>query len=120
MTALDGRQTKMLLSEDAAQEVEAVRYRVQTVETSERVWQNRLMMELGVAPERGSLEVRRGDAIVVTAQPLGSLASYMLEPRSTGGLAAWGFFNGLSAGDLFPVARLDEAAFVALGLDDEE
>ena len=92
-------------------------YRIESVERAEREWQNRRMMELGVALERGAVEIQAGDVIVPTAQPLGSLAAYMLEPTATGGLAAWGFFDGLSVGGAYPIARIDARALQALSLE---
>lgn len=52
-----------------------------------------------------------GTHLVKTAQPLGTLAAYMLEPLASDGLAAWGFFGrDLAEGDTFPVRRLMEPA----------
>lgn len=97
--------------------VEAGVYRVVSVERSERAWQNRKMMSLEVELEAGSVEVRAGDVIVRTDQALGTLAAYMLEPRATGGLAAWGFFPGLVEGGGYPVVRLGEGALEGLAAD---
>ena len=50
-------------------------------------------------------------ALVVTAQALGTLAVYLLEPESEDGLAAWGLFDGgIEAGVEFPVYRLRAAS----------
>ena len=52
-----------------------------------------------------------GTLMVKTAQPLGNLAVYLLEPRSEDGLAAWKLFDdGLKAGSDFPVLRLPQPA----------
>lgn len=98
----------------AERTIDAGVYRIESVERAEREWQNRRMMELGVALERGSVEIVPGYVIVRTAQPLGSLAAYMLEPTATGGLAAWGFFDGLAVGGAYPIARVDEAALAEI------
>ena len=46
--------------------------------------------------------------IVSTRQPLGILATYLLEPHSDDSLAAWNFFDpGLKANSVFPVLRLE-------------
>ncbi|MHC5064881.1 MAG: hypothetical protein ACYTG5_13010, partial [Planctomycetota bacterium] len=51
--------------------------------------------------------VPAGTVLVRTAQPLGTLAAFLLEPECEDGLAAWNFFDeGLSAGSDFPVLRL--------------
>ena len=48
-----------------------------------------------------------GTFVVKTAQPLGDLAVYLLEPQSEDGLATWNFFdNGLEPGSEFPVLRV--------------
>ncbi len=99
-----------------ARTVPAQIYTVESVERAERPWQNRTRMQIGVLLGAGSAEARPGDIIVRTDQPLGSLAAYMLEPQATGGLAAWGFFEGLAVGGAYPIARLDEAALRVLGL----
>lgn len=45
--------------------------------------------------------------MVRTNQPLGTLAVYLLEPRSEDGLAAWNCFDAdLKVGSDFPVLRL--------------
>ncbi|MCH7797490.1 MAG: M14 family metallopeptidase [Planctomycetes bacterium] len=54
-----------------------------------------------------------GTMMVRTAQALGTLAVYLLEPESQDGLATWGFFDGmLAAGREFPVLRIRSAADV--------
>lgn len=95
-------------------EFEAGVYRIVSVERSERAWQNRKMMELEVELEAGSVEVKPGDVVVRTDQALGTLAAYMLEPRATGGLAAWGFFPGLAEGGGYPIVRVGAGAVEAL------
>ncbi len=52
------------------------------------------------------------DAVLVpTAQPLGTLAVYLLEPESEDGLAAWGLFDdAFAVGVEFPVYRVRAAA----------
>ncbi len=53
--------------------------------------------------------VPAGTLVVRTAQPLGTLAVYLLEPRSEDGLAAWNFFDAdLKAGGDFPVTAADQ------------
>ena len=56
------------------------------------------------------LETRHFDAgstLVRTAQPLGNLIVYLLEPESQDGLATWNFFDECLAGsDEFPVVRV--------------
>jgi dipeptidyl aminopeptidase/acylaminoacyl peptidase len=48
-----------------------------------------------------------GTILVRTAQPLGNLAAYLLEPQAADGLATWNFFDAVLAQDQdFPVLRL--------------
>ncbi|MEW4568135.1 DPP IV N-terminal domain-containing protein [Tautonia sp. JC769] len=64
-------------------------------------------IEAEVTVETASRRVPAGSVIVRTAHPLGTLASYLLEPESDDNLMTWGFFGDeLAAGDEFPVLRL--------------
>ena len=59
--------------------------------------------------------VPAGTLVVRTAQPLGTLAVYLLEPRSEDGLATWNFFDaGLKPGGDFPVLRLPKPVPISL------
>ena len=52
--------------------------------------------------------------MVRCAQPLGTLAAYLLEPQSEDGLCAWNFFDeGLKQGADYPVLRLPAMAPLA-------
>ncbi len=56
-------------------------------------------------------------ALVRTAQPLGTLAVYLLEPESADGLAAWNFFDdGLAIDAEFPVYRIRSATDAVTGV----
>jgi dipeptidyl-peptidase 4 len=67
----------------------------------------------------GSAGVRRvpaGTVVVKTAQPLGRLAAYLLEPRAEDGLTTWNFFtDALLPGKPHPVARLPKLVPMSLG-----
>jgi hypothetical protein len=53
--------------------------------------------------------LRADDVIVLTTQPWGRLVTYLLEPESDDGLARWGSFDDLKAGDVYPIRRwIDE------------
>ena len=59
--------------------------------------------------------VPAGTIMVRTAQPLGTLAVYLLEPRSDDGLATWNFFDAdLKPGSDFPVTRLMKTVPISL------
>ncbi len=60
--------------------------------------------------------VAAGTAVVKTAQPLGALAAYLLEPESEDGLVKWGVWSKPpETGTVFPVLRLPKAIPLALG-----
>jgi len=55
-----------------------------------------------------SLEFAAGAYVIRTTQPLGLLASYLLEPESDDGLTTWNFFDPLiSSGKPHPVHKSD-------------
>jgi hypothetical protein len=89
-------------------ELEVESYRVLAVRPAGGRFQGRLRTEeIDVAVEVGTRRFPAGTVEVRTAQPLGSLAAYLLEPQAEDGLAAWNFFDRhLATGALFPVARL--------------
>ena len=53
------------------------------------------------------------DWVVPMDQPLAHVAIYLLEPQSDDGLVRWGWFDALSAGDVYPVLRLPGPAGLA-------
>jgi dipeptidyl-peptidase 4 len=54
----------------------------------------------------GKQSAAAGWYLVRTAQPLGVLASYLLEPASEDGVATWNLLDaGLSAGQVYPILR---------------
>jgi len=62
---------------------------------------------LSVRKERRRVTFRTGDLVIPTAQRLGNLAVYLLEPESDDGLARWEYFDSsVTSGDPFPVYRL--------------
>jgi hypothetical protein len=62
---------------------------------------------LSVRRERRAVAIPPGSLLVRTAQALGNLAVYLLEPGSDDGLARWGFLDDrVRAGEAFPVLRL--------------
>ena len=85
-------------------------YTITGVDRADKAFQGRhlLRFEADAAIERRTFD----DAVMVTtAQALGTLAVYLLEPESEDGLAAWGLFDeGLDVGGEFPVYRVRAAA----------
>jgi len=57
--------------------------------------------------KKESMTFPAGTIIVRTAQPLGILVCYLLEPESDDGLLDWNFFDAyLETGKTFPVYKL--------------
>ncbi len=91
-------------------EVDAEIYRIDEVTRSERIFQGHAMVRVDRAtPVVRTLRLSPGMYLVRSAQPLGTLGGYMLEPQATDGLAAWNFFDdAMALGAEFPVARILE------------
>src|SRR5262249_1977048 len=101
------------LSEDAGLDVEA--YRIDKVRRL-AAFQQHQPVAVEVTPRKEGRRVEAGTVLVRTAQPLGTLAAYLLEPRSADGLCTWNFFEGqLKEGDDYPVLRLPTASQVPTG-----
>ena len=94
-----------VLREDVNLNVET--YKVAKVTRAARVFQGHRIVGLDVNVATAERRIPAGTFVVKTAQPLGDLAVYLLEPQSEDGLAAWNFFdNGLEQGSEFPVSRV--------------
>jgi dipeptidyl aminopeptidase/acylaminoacyl peptidase len=75
--------------------------------TRQRDFQKHQPVALEVTPRKESRRVPAGTIVVRTAQPLGQLASFLLEPQALDGLTTWNFFDAaLKEGADFPVVRL--------------
>ncbi len=95
------------LREDLDLDVEA--YRVDKVARA-GLYQKHQPVALEATPRKESRRVEAGTFVVKTAQPLGNLAAFFLEPQSSDGLATWNFFDAaLQEGKDFPVLRLPAA-----------
>lgn len=68
---------------------------------------------LWVRREAAEVIVAADDWVVPMDQPLAHVAIYLLEPQSDDGLVRWGWFDGLGAGDPYPVRRLPGSAGLA-------
>jgi hypothetical protein len=93
------------LTAELTTEVDA--FTVQTFEKSKRQFQGHFEMKITGAykPEKVTFSV--GTILVRTAQTLGRLVFYLLEPESDDGLVTWNFFDSyLEAGKTFPVHKL--------------
>ncbi|WP_419186094.1 M14 family metallopeptidase [Rohdeia mirabilis] len=86
------------------------RYRITDFERAEAPFEGRARADVRAAERFDArLELAVGTYVVPTAQPLGALAAYLLEPQATDGLAAWGFV-GMVQGEPFPIARTNDVA----------
>lgn len=98
---------------DAGKPIPCQRYTITKATPASRPFQGHVLatVEVTAAPSRA--EVRQGDWYVTTAQPLGNLVVYLLEPESEDGLATWNFFDAwLYAGAEFPVVRVLDGMIV--------
>jgi dipeptidyl aminopeptidase/acylaminoacyl peptidase len=101
------------LREDIELDVEA--YTIDKV-TKTRLFQKHQPVSVEATPRKESRRVEAGTILVRTAQPLGSLAAFLLEPQSLDGLTTWNFFDdALKEGKDFPVLRLPAPATLTTG-----
>jgi len=85
-------------------------YTITNIQRAERPFQGH---QIVLADASAKVEPRAfpaGSHIAYTAQPLGTLLVYLLEPQSSDGLTAWNFFDAsLEVGAEFPVVRVRHA-----------
>lgn len=74
-----------------------------------------VVTELAGAWKKAPRRVPAGTAVVVTGQPLGALAAYLLEPRSEDGFTTWNLFANKIGVTEYPVLKLPRAYPMALG-----
>lgn len=79
------------LTRDA--ELALQRFRVDELESAEAIYQGHISTSIRGEWEEVEETLPAGTWVVRTAQPLGSLAAYMLEPESDDGLLYWNFFD---------------------------
>jgi len=79
------------LTEPARLEVES--FRITEIKGEERLYQGHRMNTTKGEYFREEKEFPEGSLFISTAQPLGSLAAYLLEPESDDGLLVWNFFD---------------------------
>jgi dipeptidyl-peptidase 4 len=79
------------LAESSTLEVDA--FRVKELKSAERAFQGHHLNQVKGDYAVETKEFPAGTLIIPTAQPLGSLAAYLLEPESDDGLLVWNFFD---------------------------
>ena len=93
------------LREDTTMEVEIDR--VEVIDKATRPFEGHRTVELKVEPRKETLMIPKGTAVVSADGPLGTLAVYLLDPRSDDGLATWNVFDdGLAVGQDAPVMKI--------------
>ncbi len=96
------------LAQDAELEVEV--YTVTSVEHRERAFEQHRLATVEVQSKVQQRRVAPNAVIVPTAQRLGRLAVYLLEPHCEDGLATWNYFDEwLKPGEEFPVLRVPQS-----------
>lgn len=83
------------------------RFRIDSSRTAERAFQNHRERTVWGGYEPAQVTLAAGTAVISTAQPLGRLVFYLLEPRSDDGLLDWNLLDeGLGANPrAYPVTR---------------
>ncbi|NQX90388.1 MAG: hypothetical protein HRT77_17235, partial [Halioglobus sp.] len=85
-------------------------YTITAIDRAQRPFQGHHLVTAEAVAHRELQNVPRGAHLVRTAQPLGTLAVYLLEPESEDGLLAWNFFDTvLTEGQAFPILRVNAA-----------
>ncbi len=98
-----------VLREDIELDVDV--YRIDSLGRANRLTEGHRALDLAVAARPEPRWIAAGTIVVPTAQPLGTLAVYLLEPRSDDGLFTWNFFDDvLAVGGEVPVLRLPAPA----------
>jgi hypothetical protein len=93
------------LTADAELPVEL--YRVDKISTSSQAFQEHKLVTVEVTPHQEKRTTKAGTVVVRCAQPLGTLAAFLLEPQSEDGLCTWNYFDaGLKQGADYPVLRV--------------
>jgi hypothetical protein len=95
----------------AAGRVEVESFGIDSLVKSGRPFQGHSELRIEGRWNAAAVALAPGTYVVRSAQPLGVLASLLLEPQSDDGLATWNFFDAElevrpAAGRTFPVARV--------------
>ena len=95
-------------------EIEIETFKIKEFHSAERLYQGHRINKVTGEYVREKLVFPAGTLVVSTAQPLGALAAYLLEPESDDGLVAWNYFDkflasswgGGTTGMIVPVRRM--------------
>jgi hypothetical protein len=79
---------------------------IDSVKKAARPFQGHTAVTLSGKYKKETLTFPAGSILVRAAQPLGTLAAYLLEPESDDGLTSWNFFDAyLGNGNIHPVSK---------------
>lgn len=83
-------------------------YKITKVSLSQAAYQKHKLVIVDAEKRDEKKSVKAGEYVMVkTQQPLGNLASFLLEPKADDGLTTWNYFDeGLKEGQDFPVLRV--------------
>ena len=94
--------------------VEVEAFTIASVTRAQRAFQKHNEMKITGEFRKEQMTFPAGTLMVRTAQPLGRLVCYLLEPESDDGLVDWNFFDAyLETGKTFPVYKLMQNVNVA-------
>ncbi|MBK9155864.1 MAG: M14 family metallopeptidase [Chloracidobacterium sp.] len=100
------------MTSEVMTEVES--FQIDKVEKASRAFQGHSVVSITGSFKTETVKFPPGTVIVRTAQPLGRLVFYLLEPESDDGLTTWNFFDpSLEAGRVFPVYKLHKNRTIA-------
>jgi len=81
--------------------------RLDTVDVHAQPAEGHCMVSITGHVEEMTITVPSGSYLVLTAQPLGTLAAHLLEPEGLDGVTAWGLLETpLAQGETHPIAKL--------------
>jgi dipeptidyl aminopeptidase/acylaminoacyl peptidase len=102
------------LREDIELDIEA--YRIEKLVRAAIPYQKHNLVSVEAVARKETRRIPAGTILVRTAQPLATLAAFLLEPMADDGLCTWNFFDAdLTEGMTFPVQRLPAPAFLTSG-----
>jgi dipeptidyl-peptidase-4 len=101
------------LEKDTQLDVEV--YRTDKIGHAPQAFQKHQLATVQASPRQEKRTVKAGTFVVRTAQPLGALALYLLEPESEDGLCTWNFMDEfLAEGKDYPILRVAKRATLPL------
>jgi len=87
--------------------LEVTVFHIEEVTKKQKLSEGRHEVTLKGNYEAKKLEFAQGTLLVRSAQPLGLLAAYLLEPESDDGLVTWNFLDSfLEKGNVYPIYRV--------------